>query len=76
MTTETDAATEQMQDEPIEYLQSEEEDRDAATPVYRIRSYPSDPDLETLHLRWKREDIVIPEQSYARARPVQRRLTG
>ena len=48
-------------DEIIERIESEEEDLDAGTPVYRIRSYPSDPDLETLHLRWKRGDIIIPE---------------
>ena len=61
MTTETGELTEQMQDEPIQYIKSEEEDLDIGTPVYQIRSYPSDPDLETLHLRWKRKDIIIPE---------------
>ena len=48
-------------DDVIEYIASEEEDLDAGTPVYQIRSYPSDPELETLHLRWKRGDIIIPE---------------
>ncbi len=48
-------------DDVIERIESEEEDKDAGTPVYQIRSYPSDPDLETLHLRWKRGDIIIPE---------------
>ena len=47
-------------DEAIERIQSEEEDLDFGTPVYRIRSYPSDPELETLYLRWQREDIIIP----------------
>ena len=45
----------------IEQIDSEEQDIDAGTPIYQIRSYPSDPDLETLHLRWKRGDIVIPQ---------------
>ena len=48
-------------DEIIEPIQSEEDDLDEGTPIYRIRSYPSDPDLETLHLRWKREDLIIPK---------------
>ncbi len=48
-------------EETIEQIESEEEDIDAGTPVYQIRSYPSDPDLETLHLRWRRGDIIIPE---------------
>ncbi len=52
MTTETD--------EIIERIESEEEDVDVGTPLYRIRSYPSDPELETLHARWNRGDIVIP----------------
>ena len=48
-------------DEVIEQIDSEEEDLDAGTAVYQIRSYPSDPDLETLHMRWKRGDLIIPE---------------
>ena len=47
-------------DQVIERLESEEDDLDVGTPVYRIRSYPSDPELETLHARWNRGDIVIP----------------
>ena len=47
-------------EEIIEHIDSEEEDQDAGAPIYRIRSYPSDPELETLYARWKREDIVIP----------------
>ena len=61
MTAETALTLGNSQDDAIEYIESEEEDLDAGTPLYQIRSYPSDPDLETLHLRWKREDIVIPE---------------
>ena len=45
----------------VEEIRSEEEDQDAGTPIYRIASYPSDPTLEGLHLRWKRNEIVIPE---------------
>lgn len=48
-------------DEVIEQIDSEEEDIEAGTPLYQIRSYPSDPDLETLHLRWKRGDLIIPK---------------
>lgn len=45
----------------IEKLQSEDDDVDEGAPVYRIRSYPSDPELETLHNRWKRGEIEIPK---------------
>lgn len=48
-------------DDAIEHIQSEEDDLSIGIPVYRIRSYPSDPELETLHSRWKRGDIVIPD---------------
>ena len=47
-------------DEIFERIESEEEDRDVGVPVYRMRSYPSDPELETLHARWRRGEIVIP----------------
>ena len=47
-------------EDSIERIESEEEDLDFSTPVYRIKSYPSDPDLETLHSRWKRGEIIIP----------------
>ena len=47
--------------EVIEPIASEEEDLEVGTPLYRIRSYPSDPELETLYARWKRGDIVIPK---------------
>lgn len=45
----------------IERIESEEEDLDVGAPIYRITSYPSDPDLETLHSRWKRKELIIPE---------------
>ena len=48
-------------DEVIELIDSEEEDADSGVPVYRIRSYPADPDLETLFARWTRGEICIPE---------------
>ncbi len=47
-------------EDSIERIESEEEDLDFSTPVYPIKSYPSDPDLETLHSRWKRGEIIIP----------------
>ena len=47
-------------DDALEKIQSEEDDIDEGTPVYRIRSYPSDPELETLYSRWKRGEIEIP----------------
>ena len=48
-------------DQIIEHIESEEEDLDVGMPIYRVRSYPSDPELETLHARWKRGQIVIPK---------------
>ena len=48
-------------DHVIEKIESEEEDLDVGMPIYQIRSYPSDPELETLYARWKRGDIVIPK---------------
>lgn len=47
-------------DEIIERIESEEDDLEEGLPVYQIRSYPSDPELETLHSRWKRGEIIIP----------------
>ena len=47
-------------DDIVERIESEEEDLDEGVPVYMIRSYPSDPELETLHNRWRRGEIVIP----------------
>ena len=53
MTSETDGI--------VERIASEEEDSESGVQIYRIRSYPSDPDLETLHSRWNRGEIEIPE---------------
>ena len=47
-------------DDAVEQIESEEEDLEFGVPVYRIRSYPSDPDVETLHGRWVRGEIIIP----------------
>ena len=47
-------------DDLIERIESEEEDLESPTPIYRIRSYPSDPDLETLYARWQRGEVEIP----------------
>ena len=49
------------EDDVIDRIVSEEDDINAGTPVYKIRSYPSDPELETLYSRWKRGQIVIPD---------------
>ena len=47
-------------DDAIEELESEIEDASAAVPIYTISSYPTDPTLETLQLRWERGEIEIP----------------
>jgi hypothetical protein len=48
-------------EKPIEVIQSEEEDQDATLPVYRILSYPSDPTLEVLVEKGRRQEITIPK---------------
>ena len=48
-------------DDVIEELDSETEDATAPVPIYTISSYPTDPTLETLHLRWQRGEIEIPK---------------
>ena len=45
----------------VERIASEEEDAETVSLSNRIRSYPADPDLETLFGRWTRGEIVIPE---------------
>ena len=45
----------------VEEIQSEIDDADAHIPVYTIASYPTDPTLELLHIRWGRKEIEIPE---------------
>ncbi len=48
-------------DDSIEEIESEIEDAAAPVPIYTISSYPTDPTLETLHLRWQRGEIEIPK---------------
>ena len=48
-------------DDVMEEIDSEIEDASAPVPIYTISSYPTDPTLETLHLRWQRDEIEIPE---------------
>ena len=47
-------------DDPIEAIDSEVEDAAAAVPIYTINSYPTDPTLEVLFMRWQRSEIQIP----------------
>ncbi|OGP55548.1 MAG: hypothetical protein A2Y65_00895 [Deltaproteobacteria bacterium RBG_13_52_11] len=51
----------QEEDDLFEKIPSEEEDKDTGVPIYKINSYPSDPTLELLYTRWKREEINIPD---------------
>ena len=44
----------------IEAVPSENEDQ-IGLPVYKIRSYPSDPTLEVIKTKWDRGDYVLPE---------------
>ena len=48
-------------DDAIEEIESEVKDAAAPIPIYTISSYPTDPTLETLHLRWQRGEIEIPK---------------
>ncbi len=45
--------------ELIEKIASEEEDKEIGVPIYKIVSYPSDPTLEVLDEKWKREEILV-----------------
>ena len=47
-------------DDILESIDSEVEDAAAAVPIYTINSYPTDPTLELLHMRWERDEIQIP----------------
>ncbi len=47
-------------EDTVESIDSEVEDATSAVPVYTISSYPTDPTLEGLHLRWQRNEIQIP----------------
>ena len=48
-------------DDAIEEIASETEDAAASLPIHTISSYPTDPTLETLHLRKERGEIEIPK---------------
>ena len=45
----------------LEAIDSEADDAIAAVPIYTINSYPTDPTLELLLLRWQRDEIRIPK---------------
>lgn len=47
-------------EDAIEKIDSEIQDSTGAVPIYTISSYPTDPTLEGLHLRWQRSEIEIP----------------
>ena len=48
-------------DDILETIDSEVEDAGAAVPIYTINSYPTDPTLEVLHMRWQRNEILVPK---------------
>ena len=48
-------------DNIFERIDSEVEDAAAAVPIYTINSYPTDPTLEVLLMRWQRAEIQIPK---------------
>lgn len=50
----------QEEDDLIEEIPSEEEDKDTGVPIYKIVSYPADPTLELLNERISRGEITIP----------------
>ena len=52
--------TMQETDDIVEAIDSEVEDAAAAVPIYTINSYPTDPTLELLCMRWQRDEIQIP----------------
>lgn len=45
----------------LEPITSEDEDYESAPPDYQISTYPADFTLEVLYLKWKAEDILIPD---------------
>ena len=50
-----------VEDELIEIIPSEEEDKESEVPIYKIISYPSDPTLEVLYGKFNRGEIIIPK---------------
>ena len=53
--------TMQETDDLLETIESEIEDAVAAVPIYTMNSYPTDPTLEVLLMRWQRAEIQIPK---------------
>ena len=45
----------------VELIDAEVEDAAAAVPIYTINSYPTDPTLEVLCMRWERGELQIPK---------------
>lgn len=43
----------------VEEMESEDEDLEEGAQIYKIGSYPSDPTLEGLYLKYQREEIII-----------------
>lgn len=43
----------------VEEILSEEEDKEIGVPVYKIVAYPSDPTLEVVNEKWLREEILV-----------------
>jgi hypothetical protein len=49
------------EEEVVEEIPSEEEDKETGVPIYKIVSYPADPTLELLSEKIGREEITIPK---------------
>lgn len=49
------------EEELLEKIQSEEEDKETGVPIYKIVSYPADPTLELLTEKIRRGEITIPK---------------
>ena len=43
----------------VEEILSEEEDKEIGVPVYKIVAYPSDPTLEVVNEKWLREEMLV-----------------
>jgi len=49
------------EEELVEQIPSEEEDKEAVVPIFKIISYPADPTLELLNVKINRGEIEIPK---------------
>lgn len=47
------------EEELVERIPSEEEDKEIGVPIYKIVSYPSDPTLEVINDKWVRGEVLI-----------------